>query len=595
MLDKKLSSLSEISKAQLSKILNSCAGTKDLILEPIIIKPLERVCGIRWLKANNIEKIFKLEDEMPNTQNPVFFLIYANYASYRKILKLIKERITETDKNRFHIVLIPKLLYVFENILEEMGLFGRVTLYSLQWQPIYLDQGVISLEIPHLYKTLFVQQDLSLLPVFAKSLWHLSFVIGKPRVHLALGQHSTAILRQLDLLYENLPNSDKLEADCGAVILLDRSIDYTSVLLTPATYSALLNEVYGVTCGMCEHKVNETEPHDSKFNPVLKKEPVQIILDSNHDSVYRDIKHRYFTEVTEILRVLTKSLRSEGESSREMALDEIKKYVSTQLQATASKTKFIANHLAAAQTIINNLGHRFEPQQETEQFLIQNKNKSGNYSYLEEILCTENNKHVALRLMCLMCITQKLSDGEIRTFWNKFLHEFGYYYGFLHNNLIKAGFLSDEATSTTSLPNLPNIVSKLPRLLSKDFYVNANKLKQIPSDPNKINLKAPTCCSYVFGGNYIPLITQIASMLLSNTPLNDIKAKLEPLGPLSVRNENGYPIQQRCIVLYVVGGVTYSEIAACSLLETLTGSKIIVCSDRVISGNDIMEALMDLS
>lgn len=50
MLDKKLTSLVEISKSQLSKILNCCSVTKDLILEPNIIKPLERICGIRWLK-----------------------------------------------------------------------------------------------------------------------------------------------------------------------------------------------------------------------------------------------------------------------------------------------------------------------------------------------------------------------------------------------------------------------------------------------------------------------------------------------------------------------------------------------------------------
>ncbi|KAF5280706.1 hypothetical protein FQR65_LT15016 [Abscondita terminalis] len=571
MLDKKLSSLSEVSKAQLSKVLNSCSGTKDLILESIIIKPLERVCGIRWLKANNVEKIFKLEDEIPSTPNPVFFLIYSNYVTYRKILKMIKEKIGEVGKDKFHIIIVPKIA----------------------WQPISLDKGVISLEIPQLYKTLYVHQDWSFLPVIAKSLWHLSFVVGKPRLHLALGPHSTATLRQLDLLYENLPNTDKLEADCGAVILLDRSIDYTSALLTPSTYSALLNEVYGVTCGMCEYKsgdVNET--HDNKFNPIIKKEPVQIVLDGNHDPVYRDIKHRYFAEVTEILRSLTRSLKTEGESSREMALDEIKKYVSTQLQATASKTKFIANHLAAAQTIVNSLGHRFESQQETEQFLLQNKNKSGNYSFLEEILCTENNIYISLRLMCLMCLTQELSDSEMQMFWNKFLHEFGYCYGFVPSNLAKAGFLSDEVASSSSLPN---IVSKLPRLLSKDFYVNASKLKQMPSDPSKVNLKSPTCCSYVFGGNYIPLITQIASMVLANTPINEIKAKLEPLGSLSIRNENGYPIQPRTVIVYVIGGVTYSEIAACNLLESMSGSKIIVCSDRVISGNDIIESLISLS
>lgn len=48
--DKILVSLQEVSKAQLSKILNVDSAPKDLILEPRIIQPLQRVCGVQWLK-----------------------------------------------------------------------------------------------------------------------------------------------------------------------------------------------------------------------------------------------------------------------------------------------------------------------------------------------------------------------------------------------------------------------------------------------------------------------------------------------------------------------------------------------------------------
>lgn len=498
-------------------------------------------------------------------------------------------------KDQFHIILVPKLLYVFEDILEQQGLSGDIVkLYAFQWLPIHLDEGIISLEIPQMYQTLYVNQDLSYLQVYAKSLWQLAFVTGKPKLYVALGQHSNSVLKHLDILYENTAQVDKYDTDIGAVILLDRNIDYISALLTPVTYAALLNEVYGVTCGVCEHKEAQEAKYDNLFNPIKKKQPIQLVLDSTSDSVYKDIKNRYFTVVTDILRTLTKNLKIEGESSKEMALDEIKKYVSTQLQITASKKKFVAKHLTVAQTIVDTLGHRFEYLQETEQFIIQNKNKSGNFTYLEETLVSENNETVSLRLMCLIAITQKLSDSELKSFFKKFLQQFGYKYGYLQNNLIKAGFLSEEVSSSSNIASLPNIVSKLPKLLTKDFYVNANKIKQIPSDPAKVNLKAPTCCSYVFGGVYIPLISQIASMVLSNTPLNEIKLKLEPFGPLTIRNEQGYPVRPRTIFVYVIGGLTYAEIASCNLLEALTGGKIIMCSDKIISGNGLMEEVLKL-
>lgn len=49
-LDKKLSSLQEISKAELSKILSIVSSSKYLVLEPSLIRPLEKVCGAKWLK-----------------------------------------------------------------------------------------------------------------------------------------------------------------------------------------------------------------------------------------------------------------------------------------------------------------------------------------------------------------------------------------------------------------------------------------------------------------------------------------------------------------------------------------------------------------
>lgn len=48
--NKKLASLHEISKSQFSKILCCAPGSKDLILEPSVIQPLQKICGVQWLK-----------------------------------------------------------------------------------------------------------------------------------------------------------------------------------------------------------------------------------------------------------------------------------------------------------------------------------------------------------------------------------------------------------------------------------------------------------------------------------------------------------------------------------------------------------------
>lgn len=604
---KKLSSLQEISKAQLSKIFSVNPNRKYLVIEPNLIKPLERVCGVRWLKGSGIEKIFKLEPIAPNSgDNPTFYMIPPELKTFSQVVDQIRAQvdIENPPNNKYHVIVIPRYLYVFEQELEQHGLLDSVIkLHSFQWMPIHLDTGILSLEMPLLYNTLFVYENYALLPCLSKSLWQLCFVTGKPRVILTLGPHSNSLLKQYDDLCEDQGDTDRIESDFGALIIVDRSIDYVSALLTPGVYSGLLSEVYPVTAGICDSSKptddNETTETnqvllDDKCNPIKIKQPVSIALNSHQDGVYADIKNRYFTEVTSVLSNLTKQLRSEKMSSKEMALDEIKRYVQTQLQATKSRKKFITNHLLAAESIINILGHRFERQKDVEIDIIKNNNKSANFSYIEEILATENDMLLSLRMFCLISITQKLSENEVRSFWRKFLLQFGFNYGFAFNNLVTTGFIEDftQNTSTINIPGKINL--KIPKFVSSNFYTNVKNMRQVPADLDKINLKHPTCASYVYGGAYIPLITQIAGMVLNSIPLEEIKAKLENFGPFFIRNDKGYPLLCRTILIYVIGGITYGEIAACNLLETLTGARICVMSDRVVNGNTLMNDILSL-
>ncbi|CAG9818237.1 unnamed protein product [Phaedon cochleariae] len=592
---KKLTSLQEISKVQFSKILNINSNIKYLILEPSLIRPLERVCGVKWLKSNGVDKIFKLESVPPDFDTKtVIYMIYADMEIFHQVVNQIRSKVDIENpmKNKFHIIVVPRVIYSLEIELEQLGLLhDAIRLHSFQWMPLHLDTGLLSLEIPNIFNSLFVYQNTTFLPSLSKILWQLCFVVGKPKFILSLGQFSKALLAQYDQLCEDRGDSDKMDSDFGAIIVLDRTVDYSSALLTPGTYAGLLSEVYSVTCGICENKQETIDKLDEKCNPIAQKQLVNFSLDSKQDSIYADIKNRYFTEVTSVLSNLTKQLKTEKTQSKEMALDEIKHYIQTQLQATRIKKKFITQHLLAAESIINILGHRYENQKMVEQNIMKNTDRATSLNYLDEILATENDKYITLRLFCLLCLTQSPSDSEIKTFWRKYLHQFGFQYGFAFNNLINTGFIPEPVQPTGSLKLQGKI--KIPLFTTNNFYVNTKNLKQVPVDPDKVNLKHPTCASYVYGGSYLPLITQIAGMLLNSLPIEEIKSKLEPLGPLTIRNDKAYPLQTRIILIYLVGGITYAEVAACNMLESLTGAQIIILSDKIITGNDLMKDILE--
>lgn len=91
-------------------------------------------------------------------------------------------------------------LYVFffrlaaiDQLLEEEGLWGRVRIHMYQWEPIQLDMGLISLELPSLFPQLFVDGDQTLLPAVAKSLWSLQMLLGRAQVTLTLGRYAKQV------------------------------------------------------------------------------------------------------------------------------------------------------------------------------------------------------------------------------------------------------------------------------------------------------------------------------------------------------------------------------------------------------------------
>lgn len=49
----------------------------------------------------------------------------------------------------FHMICVPACFAYFHDMLEQEGLYGIVGLHRFNWDFIYLDKGVLSLEIPN--------------------------------------------------------------------------------------------------------------------------------------------------------------------------------------------------------------------------------------------------------------------------------------------------------------------------------------------------------------------------------------------------------------------------------------------------------------
>lgn len=575
--------------------------------------------------------------------NRVYF-IPACVQKYKCVLDQISSLLSQSpalaELNCFHIIIVPKVLNSYHSILESKGLYGTVKLHTFTWELMALDDQLLSLELPFLFKQLFVEQNHSLLSSVSMSLWSLFHVTGRPKVMFSLGKLSASVLDMLEVYNETYARdfvSNDSSTEIDAVIVMDRNQDYPSSLLTPATYSGLLSEIFNINCGYLDLNVKETKFKKGKldFGTVEEKPGAKnatMTLDSSIDSLYGEIKHRHFSEVLSVLSSKAKLLKNEDINA--LGIQEMKHYVATKLQQVTLFKQNLVNHVLACETIISEMSNKFENQTLTESEMLNNRNKKSNYTFVDEHFGTDIHVYNSLRLMCLLSLTQGLSYEEYNTLVSKYLLAFGYKFLYVFSNLINAGLLIQPTNLKLSLniSNLGNLSERLPKWQSA-FQAAANKLKQLPSQPDKVGNSSP---SYVFNGGYIPLIAVLCNAVVSSISILEVLTKLSALSDLKVGgaviamlkdgmetlNEklsnmklqtdlefgckdaktvskmlkgdpnfaNTCPLKSKSVLVYVIGGVNYAEIAACDVVQTTTGSKIYIASDCVASGGDLMFA-----
>ncbi|XP_034239842.1 vacuolar protein sorting-associated protein 33B [Thrips palmi] len=595
-MDGRLTALRELSQLRLINIFNQIPGKKDLIIDAPLMKALDRITGISVLRKHDVDKIFKLDSNagQNSVNNQRLYLIMSDLISAKRVCDQVNaEQRKDVD---YHIIVVPRKLAAIDQLLEEEGLWGRVTIHVYQWEPIQLDMGLISLELPSLFPQLFVDGDQTLLPAVAKSLWSLQMLLGRSQVTLTLGRYAKQVQSMTEVLMDQIGEPDKPQTDIGCIVLVDRDVDYAASLLTPATYTSLMDEVLGIRSGVVELPKSDAKPDE--------KQTIGHLL-SSEDEIYNQIKNRHFSDVFSFLSAKAKQLSNEYDQSRKMALHEMKQYVSSQLKTVMARKRALAMHIAGCEAVITAIGARFESLQDMEQNMLEGTNRRSVQSYIEENIVTGGGGKLAnLRLMCLLSLTQDgLFSEDAWSLKTQFLHAYGYHLLPGLHNLENLGLLTTSSAglgsglvtgpvsdATGRLANKVAQVVSLPKRSS--FQVLRQKLKLFSANREDINLKQPTDMSYVYGGAYIPIACQLVQLLIKKeVSFEDIVNQLIP-GSSVTPSKPSIDFLPRSFIVYFIGGVTYAEVAAFQLLEKLTGTRIIVASTSVMNGSTLIDSVL---
>nr|CAD7574916.1 unnamed protein product [Timema californicum] len=561
-------------------------GSFSALLEPGLLLLHSCLSVSLCLTSHGVEKLFKMESSGVRCLSSQWvYIILTDLITVKRVSDQINAELSANRRNSYHLILVPCNIMSTQQLLEEEGVYGEVTIHTFSWELHRLDLNVLSLELPNLFKMIFLDGDTSFLPIVAHSLWSLQLLFGKIPLLLAQGRFATQVQNMIDIMLEELGTPDNVSTEIGCMLLVDRDLDYATTLLTPVTYSGLLDEVFGISGGTVELDDRVTGGNG----------PVTYRLSST-DGIYDEIKNKHFSDVYSFLSGKTKELQQEFERSRKMALQEIKHYVSTQLQKVTTVKRSLSYHIGACEVIVGEMGHRFEDLHKVEQSMLEGRYRRDNCNYVEECMVT-SGKITSLRLLSLMSLTQDgLSQDEATSLKTQFLHAYGYEHLVAFQNLEKLGLFTQQGSGLLASETAGKLADRVAQVVSLPkrgvFQVTAHKLKLYPNVSESYDLKNPKDMAYVFSGSYIPAVCQLLHLLIKQEQSIEEILKLIPSPSKWNGNSKTAEVAPRTFLVYFIGGITYAEIAAFQLLEKITGGRILVAGTSIIGGNTLIESIL---
>ena len=536
-----------------------------------------------------VEHIYLLEPIM-STGGPIrYYLTRPEITPMQHIVDHIKSDLKRKEMVRqYNIIFVPRKLASCEYILEREGVIGHVKILNWNLNLIPLDDQLLSLEHPNTAKTLLLEGNYSILHLVATSLMDLEDKFGTFRVIHGKGQFSEMVWEMYARLKENRGINDSIPRRRGPgiseVILFDRSCDWITPMCSQLTYEGMLDDVFTIHSGFVEFN-KETSG---------RGQPVKVLLNEG-DPVFSLIRAMHFSGVSEVLIGISRELQRSYDRGRDKSktIQEMKEFVQ-KLPKLKEKHESLSTHLKASENIVRQKKERdFQRLLTAEWMLVEGSDKPAAYEFIEECIEGQTNIYSTLQLLCLASSTNDGIKSKYFHSWKRgFLHAYGYKHLVTFYHLQQVGLLKEKVQE-----DVPG------KSLTKDntasFFQLQRLLKLVPKDPESYNLKEPTDASYVFGGAYIPLSCAVVSNVVSQGNWNGITDVVKCWeGPCFTKKQTtsqrkGSFQSKRVVLVYFIGGCSYSEVNALRFLGTQMDCHFIIATTDIVNWKRLLDSFME--
>ena len=463
-----------------------------------------------------------------------------------------------------------------------------------------------------------------------------------PRI-IGKGENSHRVMELLlrmraEAIAEETPISSKFDmlpsATIDSLVIIDREIDFATVLLTQLTYEGLIDEIFGIKHSQAEIDSSIVGPAPgaqqsgkSASPPTQQRLKRKIPLDSS-DKLYDQIRDANGAIVDGLLNKVARRLQSDMESRHtKTSVAELRDFVG-KLPGYQSEQQSLKIHINLIEEIMKNTqSDVFRRNLEVQQNLYDGSDPSYQHDTIEELISRDVPLPIVLRLLCLeSCISGGLRQRDLDNFKRLILHAYGYQHLLTFAALEKIGLLQTRASANVLMNPLG--VGGGAAEGTKTNYNYLRKVLRLVVD--EINEQNPNDIAYVYSG-YAPLTVRLVQSIIQKQhlititkgpaaassgsyssatqgwqgfedALRNIKGttfnKVQKGDEAAVKARHmltGTGGKPKTVVVMFLGGITFTEIAALRFLaKQMEGRrKILICTTDIISGDRMMEAAIE--
>ena len=322
---------------------------------------------------------------------------------------------------------------------------------------------------------------------------------------------------------------------------------------------------------------------------VTKGDHVKLQLISK-DKMFAKIRAQHFTNIFASLSSYAKQLKQQQVKAANMSINEMKSFVQKDLKDMQNQSKAVALHIGACEVIQQEQGPIYEYILPLEHGMVQGTNYKETIAYLEEAMAQMKPETMVLRLMCLLSLCNNgISSGDYERLKQQFLQAYGFDKLMTFHTLKKMGLL----TSREALVALKASVQGKDKAGATPFLQMAKKLGLNTAQNQSMvaSSQMQEDVSYVFNGAYTPLMCKITKdVLVSKAALEEDLKELKVKNKVQLNDSTNS--SGKVVLLYFIGGYTFSEIAGFRHLQTILGNQFIIAGTSSISGKTIMEDVL---